>query len=68
MLSIVETLMNTLLVIGTSIWGWIGLAAGLGGAFIVWHVLVASEARAPIAALTFVILFMVISWQEIRKK
>jgi len=68
MLSVLESLLNTLLVVGTSVWGWLGLVAGLGGAFLVWHTLESSAARAPAAAFAFVIIFMAISWQEIRKK
>ena len=68
MLSLLETLLNTLLVIGTSVWGWLGLAAGFGGAFLVWHALESLAVRAPAAAFAFVIIFMAFYWQEIRKK
>ena len=68
MLSVLETLLNTLLVVGTSVWGWLGLIGGLGSAFLVWNTLESSLARAPAAAFTFVIIFMAIYWQEVRKK
>ena len=68
MFSVLESLLNTLLVIGTSVWGWLGLIAGFGGAFAVWHLMGASAARAPAAAVAFVGIFMVIYWREIGKK
>ncbi len=68
MLSVLETLLNTLLVIGTSVWGWLGLAAGFGGALLVWHAFESSAARTPAAAFAFVIIFMAFYWQEMRKK
>ena len=68
MLSVLETLLDILLVVGTSIWGWLGLVAGLCGDFLVWHVLESTSARAPVAAFAFIIIFMAIYWQEFRKK
>jgi hypothetical protein len=68
MLSVLETLLNTLLVIGTSLWGWLGLVAGSGGAFLIWHTLEASASRAPTTALGIIIIFVAIYWQEMRKK
>jgi len=68
MFSVLESLLNTLLVIGTSVWGWLGLIAGFGGAFVVWHLLGTSPARAPAAAVAFVGIFMVIYWRELGKK
>ena len=68
MLSVLETLLNTVLVVGASVWGWLGLIGGLGGAFFVWHTLDSSQVRAPAAAFTFAIIFMVVYWQEIKKK
>ncbi len=68
MLSVLETLLNTLLVIGTSVWGWLGLAAGFGGAFLAWHALESSAVRAPTAAIAFVAIFIAFYWQEMRKK
>ena len=68
MLSVLETLLNALLVIGTSVWGWLGLVAGFGGGFLVWHTLDAPSTRAPAAALAFIIIFMAFYWQEIKKK
>lgn len=68
MLSVLEALLDTLLVLGTSIWGWLGLVAGLGSAFLVWRVLETSEARAAAAAISFILVFIAFSWQEIKKK
>ena len=66
--SVIDALLNALLVIGTSFWGWLGLAAGFGGAFLIWHTLESSAARVPAAAVAFIIIFMAIYWQEIKKK
>ena len=68
MFSVLESLLNTLLVIGTSVWGWLGLIAGFGGAFVVWHLLDTSPARAPASAVAFIGIFMVIYSRELGKK
>ena len=68
MLSVLEALLNTLLVIGTSLWGWIGLLAGFGGAILVWHALESFTVRGPASAVAFIAIFIAIYWREIQKK
>jgi hypothetical protein len=68
MFSVLESLLNTLLVIGTSVWGWLGLVAGFACAFMVWHLMETSTARAPAAAVAFIVVFMLFYWQELGKK
>jgi hypothetical protein len=60
MLAVLENLLNTLLVIGTSLWGWLGLVAEFGGALLIWHTLELSAYRAPTAALGFITIFVTI--------
>lgn len=68
MLAVLETLLNTLLVLGTSIWGWLGLAAGFVAGYIAWSVLQPSPSAGPAAAVAFVSVFAAFAWQELRKR
>ena len=68
MLSVIEALLNTLLVIGTSLRGWIGLLAGFTGAFLVWHAMESFTVRGPASAVAFIAIFMAIYWREVKKK
>jgi hypothetical protein len=66
--AVLETLLNTLLVLGTSVWGWLGLAAGFFAAYVVWSVLHPSVSSGAAAAVAFAAVFAVFAWQELRSK
>jgi hypothetical protein len=68
MLSVLETLVDTLLVLGKSIWGWLGVVIGLAASWLVWSYAGNSTPRGPLAAATFALVFMLFCWQELRKK
>lgn len=62
-----QDLLEQLLVLGTSKWAWLGVAAGLLGAWLVWLALAGVPGRAALSALAFGGLFMVCAWQELRQ-
>ena len=66
MLNILEGLLEVLLVLGTSAWGWLGVALGFGAAFVSWELLASSVMRGPVSAAAFVVVFMACAWQELR--
>lgn len=66
MLTILESLFELLLVIGTSIWGWAGIALGFVTAYFVWTGLSSSDARGPVSAIAFLVVFMICAGQELR--
>ncbi len=66
MFDLVEGLLDLLQVLGTSKWGWLGLALGAGTAFLCWQLLSESSARGPVSALAFVVTFALCVWQELR--
>jgi hypothetical protein len=66
-LNILEGLLELLLVLGTSVWAWLGVVLGFCAAFASWELMAASSARAPVSAVAFVAVFMVCAWQELRR-
>jgi O-antigen ligase len=66
MLNMLGGLLELLLVLGTSVWGWLGVALGFGAAFVSWELLAQSSLRVPASAMAFVTVFMACAWQEVR--
>jgi O-antigen ligase len=67
-LNILEILLELLLVLGTSVWGWLGVVLGFSAGFASWELMAASSARVAVSAVTFVAaVFMVCAWQELRR-
>ena len=67
MITVLEDLLNFLLVLGTSLWGWAGVVFGLLAGWGTWHFSPLSW-RAPAAAFAFFLVFMVLAWQESRRR
>ena len=66
MINVLEGLLDLLLVLGTSLWGWLGVALGFGAAFLSWNLLAESATRGPVSAFAFLAIFVVCAWQELR--
>ena len=68
MITIVETLIEMLVVLGTSRWGWIGVALGFAASFLVWEALPPFPARGVLAAIAFLVVFMLCAWRELGRR
>ena len=64
----VDDLINLLLTLGTSVWGWLGLLLGFAAAYLTWEGLPTLQGRGALSAVVFVAVFMVFAWQEIGRK
>jgi hypothetical protein len=67
MFTVLADLLDLLLVLGTSVWGWLGVAAGFGAAFLVWSLVDPQPARGVLSAVAFLATFMLFAWQELGK-
>jgi hypothetical protein len=67
MFTVLSDFLDLLLVLGTSVWGWIGVVGGLGAAFLAWSVVEPQPARGAASAIAFVVTFMLFAWQELGK-
>lgn len=63
-----DDLLSLILVLGTSVWGWLGLMLGLAAAYVAWEVLATLQSRSIASTVVFVGVFMVCAWQELRRK
>jgi hypothetical protein len=68
MFTVLGDLLDLLLVLGTSVWGWLGVAAGFGAAFLAWSVVEPQPARGLASAVAFIATFMLFAWQELGKR
>lgn len=67
MLTILGDLLDFLLVLGTSVWGWFGVVGGFCAAFLAWSVVEPQPFRGMVSVVAFIATFMLFAWQEIRK-
>ncbi len=63
----VDELIGLLVTLGTSVWGWLGVALGFAAAYLVWEGLHAHQVRGAASAVVFVTVFLVCVWQELRR-
>ena len=67
MFTVLGDLLDLFLVLGTSVWGWLGVVGGFGAAFLAWSLLEPQPARGVVSALSFAVVFMLFAWQELGK-
>ena len=67
MFTVLGDLLDLLLVLGTSVWGWLGVVVGFGAAFLAWSVVEPQPARGLVSAVAFVVTFMLFAKQELGK-